>query len=271
MCLQAAQRLPRAQLHSLVAQGSCFALCNCSLTLCLSCYFSTAAPVDVTGSIMTDVGNRAPAARFTPSKTGLTGKALRVPSRFARTPGVAAATAGQDAGTAAGTAAAPKATLTSVLKRLTFSAAKPGLVGGGGQGDSSGTPAVKQRHVSFGAGTVSPATRPAARRQSHVQFQTPQPTIDENEAESPAPSQVNSVNAGRTPYDARLSGLLRKYSLLDTPAVSTDAEEEDGQEEEGEWSGAAHALVAWLWYNLCRYVMWAKEMYNSVLQTSIVE
>ncbi|GAB4820054.1 hypothetical protein N2152v2_007100 [Parachlorella kessleri] len=176
------------------------------------------------GNVLAEVGNRAP-TRFTPSKTGLTGKAVRVPSRFARTPGAAApaAAAVPYAGTAT-TAAKP--TLTSVLKRLTFSAAKPGLATAGAESSSSATPHPhRQRHVSFGAGTVSPAARPALRRQSHVHFQTPQPTIEEGEAaESPAPSKVNSVNAGRTPYDARLSGLLHRYKLPGTPEVPSSDE-----------------------------------------------
>lgn len=162
-----------------------------------------------------------------------------MPSRFARTPGQATAAAAEAAAERAKAggqlpiAAEPK-TLTSVLKRLTFSAAKPTL---GGVEQSSSTPhhtLAKQpgRHVTFGADTVSPAARPAARRQSHVHFQTPQPAINEEEgAESPAPSEVNSVNAGRTPYDARLSGLLRKYNLGGTPEGPDAADEDEGAED----------------------------------------
>ena len=202
------------------------------------CLLASAAAAEGAGNVLAEVGNRAP-ARFTPSKTGLTGKALRVPSRFARTPGAVAPAAAAAPGT--GTAAtAAKPTLTSVLKRLTFSAAKPGLASAIAESSSSATPHPhRQRHVSFGAGTVSPAARPAVRRQSQVHFQTPQPTIEEGEAaDSPAPSEMNSVNAGRTPYDARLSGLLRKYRLPGTPEVPSSEEEnsEDGGKQGGCWA-----------------------------------
>lgn len=173
------------------------------------------------------VASPAPNGRFTPSKTGLTGKALRVPSRFARTPGLSKA-ATEHAEPAAINTAAPK-TLTSVLKKLTFSAAKPALKSETPMpaADSATPGPSKQasRHVSFDAGTMSPAARPATKRQSNVQFQTPQPTIEESEVmDSPAPSQVNSINAGQTPFDSRLSGLFRKYNTSDTPSMASEAD-----------------------------------------------
>ena len=183
---------------------------------------------------------------LTPGKTGLTGKALRVPSRFAKTPGVSRAAE------APGAAVPPPTTkFAGILKKLTFSAAKPQATLGRGPAaaeeaearggrqeagpaapslhpttttkqlrfDASATPAAAAasagpaRHVRLGAGTVSPAARGAggpARRQSAVSFRTPEGAIPE-EGGTPVHGATNSTNAGRTPYDGRMSTLFQKY------------------------------------------------------------
>ncbi|KAL4422795.1 hypothetical protein ABPG75_008992 [Micractinium tetrahymenae] len=212
----------------------------------------------------------------TPSRTGLTARAVRLPSRLGLTPGAKQPEQFAVPASAAVAGLAPATTggnLKSILKRLNFSTTKGRAAAAPAAGDGSAAalpivqrqpatavaaestikqlrfdmgatpaastaarPAAAGRHVSFGAGTVSPAARVRPARPSAAAgtpaWRTPQPTILEDDSAgssgsegggTPGAGSVNSAAAGHTPYDRRLSSLVRKYQVAGTPELP-DAE-----------------------------------------------
>lgn len=117
----------------------------------------------------------------------------------------------------------------STIKQLRFDGATPAA-------STALQPAAAGRHVSFDASTVSPAAgvRPVRLpgAAGTPTWRTPQPTIEEEdsagssgseESGTPVAGSVNSAAAGHTPYDRRLSSLIRKYQVAGTPELP-DAE-----------------------------------------------
>lgn len=122
--------------------------------------------------------------------------------------------------------AAP-AVVESTIKQLRFD------VGATPAASTAPRPAGGGRHVSFDAAAVSPIAQ--AR---HVQqptaagtpaWLTPQPIVEGSAGSSssegsgtPAAGSINSAAAGHTPYDRRLSSLIRKYQAAGTPELPDD-------------------------------------------------
>ena len=197
---------------------------------------------------------------FTPSRTGLTGRAQRVPSRFARTPGPGAdATLGGSAAAKGTTAGLETA---GVLKKLTFSVAKPRLEAqlealeaemdtvrlgcrAAGREPATTTKHLRfgatpagattagrgPRHVTFDASVANPASYSTGQAQGptgQLPLATPEPPAAEVEDDgcrvspSGGPSSTNTANAGHTPYDKRLSSLFRKYADSTPGGIAED-------------------------------------------------
>eukprot|EP00887_Chlorella_sp_A99_P007262 scaffold2.g7262.t1 len=197
---------------------------------------------------------------FTPSRTGLTGRAQRVAgtSRFAKTPG-GALPAGQGAAAGAATAGTSKQTV-ALKKKLSFTVTKLRQQQGEDEaavlataGPASRIPAADPaatttkhlrfgatpaaatagrqgagpRHVTFDASTVSPAARgrPPAVAPAAAPYQTPEPPILEEGSASSLEEggcTTNTTNAGRTPFDRHMSSLFRKYAADATPEALDD-------------------------------------------------
>ena len=155
------------------------------------------------------------ARALTPTRTGLTGRALRVPSRLANTPGAV----GVD-----GTNPQPTK-FKGILKKLQFSAVT--IESTGPLYDPATTtkrlqfegvqetPLGSSLPGTFGADTASPAHSRPGKPYSTL-FQTPEAIFEgesgEESEEEVANGTVNSRNAGATPFDRRLSALFAKYS-----------------------------------------------------------
>lgn len=222
----------------------------------------------------------APRRTHTPSRTGLTARAVRLPSRLGLTPGerqpdpppFAVAASSAAGGAAPATTRGAGGNLKSILKRLNFSTTKGRGAAAPAAGDASaaGLPTVQRqptasaaaestikqlrfdvgatpaataaapsgaggRHVSFDSAAVSPAARERPVRPTNAAgtptWLTPEPTVLEADSagssgsegsSTPVAGSVNSAAAGHTPYDRRLSSLMRKYQAAGTPELPDD-------------------------------------------------
>lgn len=203
-------------------------------------------------------------ARKSLTPSGISGQAVRVPSRLAKTPGSAARN---------GTAP-PPTSFKGILKRLEFSVAKSTTTKQLHFPDDGMYTAVKStplvgRRVTFGGtdemnivndrGTADQSSNflplPPRRRSIHLAEQPGVIEEDEQEASQGGDSDedleasgstgtVNSRNAGSTPFDRRLSALFAKYRYEDdTDKDDTDKDEfanDSGDNSDGSGNETEH-------------------------------